>query len=79
MTLTRLRSRGNASGRCSTRLLLEARHQISEHRSRTLPPIVAILKLLHVLLKVLPGNVNVRPTDQQLQPRPKTLNPVNVQ
>ena len=56
----------------------EARHQIAENRSRPLPAVVAILKLLHVLLKVLLRNVNVRPADRQLQSRPKSLDPVNM-
>ena len=43
-----------------------------------LPAVVAILKFLHVILKVLLGNVNVGPSDRQLQPRPKPLDPVNV-
>ena len=38
---------------CFMRWWLEVRHQIAENRRWPLPPIVAILKLLHVLLKVL--------------------------
>ena len=63
---------------CFMRWWLEARHQIAENRRWPLPPIVAILKLLHVLLKVLPRHMNVRPANRQLQPRPKPLDPVNM-
>ena len=37
-----------------------------------------MLKLFHVLLKVLPRHVNVGPANRQLQTRPKPLDPVNV-
>ena len=44
---------------CSMRWWLEVRHQIAENRGRIPAPIVAVLELLRVLLKVLPGNVDV--------------------
>ena len=47
---------------------LKAGHQIAEHRSGPLPAVIAELKLLHVVLKVLLRNVNVSPADRQLQP-----------
>ena len=67
-----------ASTRCCTRWLLKARHQIVENPLGPLPPVVAILKLLHVLLKVLRRNVDVRPANRQLQTRPKPLERVDV-
>ena len=63
---------------CFMRWWLEVRHQIAENRLGPLPAIVAILKLFHVLLKVLRRHVNVGPANRQLQTRPKPLDPVNV-
>ncbi len=51
---------------------------MTEHQFRALPPIVAILKLLHVLLKMLLRNMDVSPADRKLQPCPKTLDTVNM-
>ena len=52
----------------------------SDRRNRLgpLPAVVAVLKLLRVLLKVLPGNVNVRPADRKLEPRPKAFHAVDM-
>ena len=55
-----------------------ARHQIAEDRVRPLTPVIAMLKILHVLRQVLRRNVNVRPADLQFQPSPKPLDPVDV-
>ena len=51
---------------CSMRWWLEVRHQIAENRGRIPAPIVAVLELLRVLLKVLPGNVD-EPQDALIQ------------
>ena len=51
---------------------LESSQQPIKHHFGLLPHIVAILKLLHVRLKVLPGNVNVGPRKSTASDAPKT-------
>ena len=58
--------------------LLEVRHQFVENPPRNLPAIVAILKLFHVLPKVLPGNVDVGSADRKLEARPKAFDAVGM-
>ena len=41
-------------------------------------PVIAIFKLLHILLKVLRGNVDVGPADRKLEPRPEAFDAVGM-
>ena len=57
---------------------LNTAEQMGEHRLRPVPLIVAVLKLLRVLRKVLPGNVDVRPADRKLEACPEAFHGVHV-
>ena len=57
---------------------LETRHQFVENPARSLPAVIAIFKLLHILLKVLRGNVDVGPADRKLEPRPEAFDAVGM-
>ena len=57
---------------------LKTCQQMIKHPLGILPPIVAVLKLLHVLLKVLRRNMDVRPADRKLEPRPIAFHRVDM-
>ncbi len=60
------------------RRLRESGEQSAKHQMRSLPKVISILKLFHILLKMLPRHVNMRPQDRQFQTNPKPLKAVDV-
>ena len=60
------------------RRLRESGEQNAKHQMRSLPKVISILKLFHILLKMLPRHVNMRPQDRQFQTNPKPLKTVDV-
>lgn len=54
-------------------LARERKQQLSQHRLRTVPTIVAKLKLPQILREMLRADVDVRPVDPALQLRPEAF------
>ena len=59
------------------RLARERNHQIPQHRVGTVPPIVAILKLPHILRKMLRADMDMRSVNPALQLRPEAFKAVH--